>query len=253
VLRSLLLCGLLAGACGGILATGFARIVGEGPVGQAITYEHAQNGAAHAHDAAPVVSRALQSSLGLLAAALVYGLALGGLFALAFAAAYGRVTRASPARTSIWLAAAAFVVIYLVPFVKYPANPPAVGDPGTIGKRTGLYLIMILISVVAAFTADRLRALLSERGSGPAAFLVATAAYLVIVIVAGLALPAVDEVPKTFPAETLFRFREASIGMQATLWATIGLAFAGTAQRVMSGRSMLPRRRSRPATETASG
>lgn len=253
MLRSLLLCGLLAGACGGILATGFARVVGEGPVGQAITYEHANSEAGHPHDEAPVVSRALQSSLGLLTAALVYGLALGGLFALVFAAAYGRVVRASPARTSIWLAAAAFLVVYLVPFVKYPANPPAVGDPDTIGTRTGLYLIMILISVVAAFTAVRMRALLRERRSAAASVMLAAAAYLVIVVVAGLALPSVDEVPKTFPAETLFRFREASIGMQATLWATIGLVFAGTAQRVMTGRSMLPRRRSRSTAETASG
>ena len=252
MLRSLLLCGLLAGACGGILATGFARVVGEGPVGQAITYEHAQNDAAHAHDGSPVVSRALQSSLGLLTAALVYGLALGGLFALAFAAVYGRVARASPARTSIWLAAAAFVVVYLVPFVKYPANPPAVGDPDTIGKRTGLYLIMILISVVAAFTAVRLRALLAERRSASTSVLLAAAAYLAIVVLSGIALPSVDEVPKTFPAETLFRFREASVGMQAILWATVGLVFAATAQRVMTGRTMLPRRRSRSAPEAAS-
>jgi predicted cobalt transporter CbtA len=248
VLRNLLLCGLLAGACGGLLATGFARVVGEGPVGQAIVYERAQNEAAHVHDEAPLVSRALQRSLGLLTAALVYGLALGGLFALAFAAAYGRVARAGPARTSIWLAAAAFVVIYLVPFVKYPANPPAVGDPATIGKRTSLYLIMVLISIVAAFTAIRLRALLAERRSGSTSLVLATATYLAIVVAAGLALPAVHEVPKAFPAETLFRFREASVGMQITLWATIGLVFAGTAQRVMNGRTMLPRRsRSAPA------
>ena len=66
----------------------------------------------------------------------MYGLALGGLFALAFAFAYGRVARASPRATALWLAAAAFVVVYLVPFLKYPANPPAVGDPDTIGRRT---------------------------------------------------------------------------------------------------------------------
>jgi hypothetical protein len=251
VLRNLLLCGLLAGACGGLLATGFARVVGEGPVGQAIAYEHAQNDAGHVHDEAPIVSRALQRSLGLLTAALIYGLALGGLFALTFAAAYGRIARAGPARTSIWLAAAAFVVIYLVPFVKYPANPPAVGDPATIGKRTSLYVVMILISLVAAFTAIRLRALLAEHRSGSASILIATAAYVAIVVAAGLALPAAQEVPKTFPAETLFRFREASIGMQITLWATIGLVFAGTAQRVMTGQTMLPRR-ARPAPAPAS-
>jgi hypothetical protein len=56
-------------------------------------------------------------------------------------------------------------------------------------------------------------------------------------------------VPKEFPAITLFRFREASVGMQAVLWATIGLVFAATAGRVMTGQPILPRRRpDTPAT-----
>ncbi len=247
MLRNLLICGLLAGLCGGLLATGFARVVGEGSVAQAIAFEDKQAHAAGQHDEAPVVSRAVQKSFGLLTAAVVYGLSIGGIFALAFVAAYGRVGRASPARTSIWLAASAFVVVYLVPFVKYPANPPSVGDPATIGKRTAVYLVMILVSVLAAIAAVRLRGLLAERWTGTAATLAAGAGYLAVVVVAGLALPAIHEVPKTFPAETLYRFRESSIGMQAVLWATIGLVFAGTAGRVMAGQTIIPRRRPAPA------
>jgi uncharacterized membrane protein YidH (DUF202 family) len=243
VLRSLLVCGLVAGLCGGLLATGFARIVGEGPVDRAIAFERQQATTAHVHQEAPVVSRTVQKSLGLLTAAVVYGLSLGGLFALAFAAVYGRVLRASPARTSILLAAFAFVVVFLVPFVKYPANPPSVGDPDTITKRTAVYLVMILVSLLAAIAALRLRGLLAERRTSSTATLVAGAAYLVVVVIAGLALPSVHEVPKSFPAETLYRFREASIGMQAILWTTIGLVFAGTAQRVMTGQPIIPRRR----------
>jgi hypothetical protein len=252
MLRKLLICGLLAGVCGGLLATGFARVAGEGSVGQAIAFEGKQAAAAHQHEEAPVVSRTMQRSLGLLTAAVVYGLSFGGFFALAFAAVYGRVVRMSPARTSIWLAAFAFVTVFLVPFVKYPANPPSVGDPDTIGKRTAVYLIMILISVLAAIAAVRLRALLAERWSGTNAMLVAGAGYLGVVVVAGLLLPSIHEVPKAFPAETLWRFREASIGMQAVLWTTLGLVFAATAQRVMTGQTMLPRRRPSAATATAS-
>ena len=199
MLRNLLLCGLLAGLCGGLLATGFARVVGETQINQAIAYEDAQYKAQGLPPEKPVVSRSLQSSLGLLTAAVVYGLALGGLFALAFAAAYGRVGRASPARTSIWMAAGAFVVLYLVPFIKYPANPPSVGDPDTIGKRTALYLIMILISVLAAIAAVRLRKVLAERWSGSTATLVAGLAYLLLVIVAGALLPSINEVPEDVP------------------------------------------------------
>lgn len=243
MLRNLLLCGLLAGLCGGLLATGFARVVGETQINQAIAFEDAQYKAQGLPPEKPIVSRSLQSSLGLLTAAVVYGLALGGLFALAFAAAYGRVGRASPARTAILMAAGAFVVLYLVPFIKYPANPPSVGDPDTITKRTALYLIMILISLLAAVTAVRLRKVLSERWSGSTATLVAGFGFLLVVVIAGALLPPINEVPKTFPAVTLFRFREASLGMQLVIWTTIGLVFAATASRVMAGQTILPRRR----------
>jgi Probable cobalt transporter subunit (CbtA) len=246
MLRNLLICGLIAGVCGGLVATGFARVVGESAVDQAIAYEeaHAEPAAAHDHsEESPVVSRTMQRSFGLLTASVVYGLAIGGLFAIAFAIVYGRVGRASPARTALWLAAGAFVVVSLVPFVKYPATPPAVGDPETIGTRTGAFVTMIAISLLAAVAAVRLRTLLNERLPGAAATLLGAAGYLVVVVIAGLALPSANEVPASFPAETLFRFREASIGMHLVLWTSIGLVFAGTAQRVMTGRTIIRRRR----------
>ncbi|HET6172714.1 MAG TPA: CbtA family protein [Gaiellales bacterium] len=245
MLRNLLICGLIAGLCGGLLATGFARVAGEGPVGRAIAFESAKAKAAGEPAEPPIVSRTMQKSLGLLTAAVVYGLSLGGLFGLAFAVAYGRVGRASPARTAVLMAAFAFVTLYLAPFVKYPANPPSVGDPNTITKRTLLYLIMILISLLAAVAAVRLRGILAERRSASTATLLAIGGYLLVVVVAGYALPPIHEVPRNFPAVTLYRFREASIGMQAVLWTTLGLVFAGLAQRVMTGQTILPRRRSR--------
>jgi hypothetical protein len=111
---------------------------------------------------------------------------------------------------------------------------------------------MILISLLAAVAAVRLRGLLAERWSASTATLLAGALYLLVVVVAGWALPSIQEVPKTFPAVTLFRFREASIGLQAVLWTTIGLVFAGTAERVMTGRGMLPRRRPNTAARSIS-
>lgn len=192
MLRNLLICGLIAGLCGGLLATGFARVVGESQVDKAIAYESAKAKAAGEHEETPLVSRTMQKSLGLLTAAVIYGLSLGGLFGIAFAVAYGRVGRASPARTAILMAAFAFIAIYLVPFVKYPANPPSVGDPGTITRRTALYLIMILISLLAAVTAVRLRKILAERLTSSTAALLAIASYLLSVVVAGWALPSVQ-------------------------------------------------------------
>jgi hypothetical protein len=234
MLRTLLIWGLLAGFCGGLLATGFAEIAGEKQVDASIAIEEAKAKAAHEPQEPALVSRDLQKSLGLLTASLVYGLALGGIFAIVFAVAYGRVGRASPATTALLLALGAFVVIYLVPFLKYPANPPATGDPDTIGRRTELYLLMVSISVLAAVAASRLRTSLRERVDPSVATGLGVAAFLVIVVVAGLVMPGVHEIPADFPATTLWDFRLASIGMQAVLWTTIGLVFAVAAQRVMT-------------------
>jgi predicted cobalt transporter CbtA len=244
MLRNLLLCGLVAGLCAGLVSTGFAALAGEPAIDAAIAYEDAHAPAGHAAAAEPVpVSRALQKTGGLLTALVVDGVALGGIFALAFAFAYGRVGHASPRATAYWLAGAAFVVLFLVPFVKYPANPPSVGDPATIGRRTALYATMFAISILAAIGAARLRPWLGERLDAPAATALPLLAYLGVVIAAGLALPGIHEVPRDFPATTLWRFREASVGLNATMWATMGLLFGFAAQRVMTGRPVLGRGR----------
>jgi pimeloyl-ACP methyl ester carboxylesterase len=251
MIRTLLIWGLLAGLCGGLLATGFSELAGEPAVNQAIAFESSSAAAAGEPHEHAIVSRGVQRSVGLLTAAIVFGLSMGGLFALAFAFAYGRVGRASPARTALWLAAGAFVVVFLVPFLKYPANPPSVGDPDTIGRRTELYLAMIVCSLLAAVAALRIRAWLAARRDPTTATVVAGLSYLAVVVAAGLILPGIHEVPKNFPATTLWRFREASIGMQAVLWATIGMIFSVAAQRVMAGEPVL-RRRARAAGLVAS-
>jgi predicted cobalt transporter CbtA len=240
MLRTLLIFGLLAGLCGGLVATGVARVVGEPPLDRAIAWEEAhaaapgRDGDAHDHDHA-IVSRSVQSGVGLLAGAAIYGTALGGLFALAFAAAYGRVSRVGPARTALALGLCAFVVLYLVPFLKYPANPPAVGHPDTIGERTALYLGMVAISALAALAALRLRRDLAARVRADVALLGAVATYLTVVIAGAAIMPAVDEVPAAFPATTLWDFRVASVAVQLAMWSVITLGFAVAAERRIAG------------------
>lgn len=256
MLRKLLICGLVAGVVGGLCAAGFATVAGEPAVDSAIAFEQT-SAPNHSHSAmaepAPV-SRAVQKSTGLLTATVVYGLALGGLFALAFAFAYGRVSaRTGPRTTAYLLAAAAFVVVYLVPSIKYPANPPSVGHADTIGTRTALYLTMLAISVLAAIAAARLRPALERRWGAHNANIGAGLAFLAVVLVAGLALPSIHEVPANFPATTLWRFREASIGIQATMWLAIGLVFAPLAQRALTGRRLLGRSKVRPRAAAVAG
>jgi hypothetical protein len=231
MVRALLVRGMLAGILAGALAFGFAWVFGEPQVDLAIAFEdHAHHMAGDAPEP-ELVSRAVQSSAGLLTGVLVYGCALGGIFALAFAYAYGRIGRMGARGTAAVLAAAGFLVLILVPQIKYPANPPSIGDPETIGARTALYFTMIAVSVIAAVAASSTGRQLAPRLGAWNAALVAAAAY-VAVVAAGMAiLPPVNEVPADFAATTLWNFRVASLGIEAVLWTTLGLVFGPLAER----------------------
>jgi hypothetical protein len=251
VVRQLLLRGMLAGVLAGLLAFGFAKIFGEPQVDHAITFEEQMDkakaqgtagtmsmsgGMSMSNVGAPepeLVSRAVQAGLGLFTGVVVYGAAFGGLFALVFAYAYGRIGALSPRATSALLAGAAFLTLVVVPDLKYPANPPSVGHPHTIGQRTELFLAMILISIAALVIAVTLtRRLTSRLGAWNASF-VGGAVFILLVVIAQLLLPPINEVPDQFPAVVLWRFRIASIGLEAILWATIGLVFGILAEPLL--------------------
>jgi Probable cobalt transporter subunit (CbtA) len=235
--------GLLAGLAGGLIAFAFAHTFGETAIDHAIVFEQARDAASGLPADPVLVSRRIQSSVGLLTATCVYGLALGGLFALVFAAAQGRVVRLRPRATAAALALAGYTIVFAVPFLKYPANPPGVGDPDTIGERTTLYLAAIGGSILAALVAYRVGRALAGRFEPWYAALGAAAVYVALVVATALALPAVHEVPKGFPADTLWRFRLASLGTQACIWTTLGLGFG-----VLADRLLLPRARHRSRT-----
>ena len=225
--RTLLVRGMVAGAAAGVAAFLFAYLFGEGPINDAIAFEEAQ---AAGHEHGPV-SRTVQSTLGLATASIVYGVALGGLFAVAVAVTLGRIGRISARATAGIVALAGFVGVALVPFLKYPANPPATGNPDTLQQRTGLYFLMLVVGVAAVIGAIVVSRPLQPRlGTWNAT----TAGVLGAVVVVGAAialLPAVNEVPDGFAPVLLWRFRLASLGTQAVTWATLGLLFGYLTER----------------------
>jgi hypothetical protein len=241
MVRALLVRGMLIGILAGLLTFGFLKLYGEPQVDIAIAFETQMDLAKAAAERAKgmtveeepeLVSRPVQAGIGLFIAVMVYCTAFGGLFGLAFAYAYGRMPGAlTPQAVSLMLAAACFVAIYVVPNLKYPANPPSIGDPATIKMRTALYFIMIAISIAAMIGAFAFRRLLVGRfGDWNANFIVA-AYYVVIVVIAGFLLPVVNEVPQQFPAVVLWKFRMASLGAQFIMWTTLGVLFGVSTER----------------------
>jgi predicted cobalt transporter CbtA len=243
VVRTLLIRGMLAGLLAGLVVFAFGRFFGEPQVDRAISFETVLDKAraefeagkgTPVEEAPTLVSRSVQAGWGLFTGVMVYSTAFGGLFALVFAAVQGRAVDLGPRATSALLATIGFISIYVIPSLKYPANPPAVGEPETIGYRTALYFSMLALSVVATVLASILRQRLAARHGAWAAALTAIAGYLIAMIVVGSLLPAINEVPEAFPAVLLWHFRVASFGMQLTMWTTLGLVFGALIERAQA-------------------
>jgi predicted cobalt transporter CbtA len=242
--RNFLVRGLLAGLVAGIVAFGVAFVVGEpalnaaialeesGPAGHSHGDEAGGTVAAHSHGDEPVVPRSLQSTLGLLTGTVVAGVTLGGLTGVLSALALGRFGRVGPRATTLGVAAAGFVALYVMPSLAYPPSPPAVGSADTIGYRTALYFILMVISVLAVVVAVLLGRRLAPRWGGWYATLAAVAGYLGVTLLAIALMPTFNEVPESFPASVLFEFRRSSFVTQLALWTVLGVVLADLVGRL---------------------
>src|SRR6266508_3574354 len=115
--RTLLVRGMLVGLVAGVLAFGFASLFGESPIDQAIAFEGAH---VHGADGPELVSRAVQSTFGLL-------VAVGAVL----------VGRASAARLARWnavlLGVGTFVAVVAVAGLVLPRIDEVAGDfPATV-------------------------------------------------------------------------------------------------------------------------
>ncbi|MFE4500988.1 CbtA family protein [Rhodococcus sp. NPDC056743] len=249
--RNLMVRGLIAGLIAGLLAGGVAFALGESHVQAAIAIEEAEQTApahdahstaadAHSHqtDTAPLVDRRGQRA-GLVLATTLAGLALGAIFALG-ATYLRRFTKLPGAAFVLSLAVLCWLATDAVPFFKYPANPPAVGDPDTLDKRTLLWLgavmlglFAVAISVLTAKIAARIPAMRRVEAQYPEGqglwtvqVVCGVITFIAVVTIGYLLLPSINEVGQDFPATLLWQFRVSSLATQATLWLALGLIFA---------------------------
>lgn len=237
MVRTLLLRGMGVGLLAGIFAFVVARLLGDGPLAAGIAYDRAATAPAE------LVSRTVQSTLGLATGTSVLGVAIGGLYALAYAVAQGRLGSLSARATALTVAVGGFVGVHVLPALKYPPNPPGVSNADTVVERSQWYLVMLVISLgVVVGAAVLARALAPRWGSWNAA-VVAGLGGLVVVGVAYAVLPVIDETPADFRADVLWQFRLASSAVQLSIWSTLGLVFGALTERSL--------RAHRPATARA--
>ena len=213
--------GMAAGLLAGLLAGIFAFFFGEPSVDQAIQIEEV---AAGGQQGEKLFSRSTQK-IGLFFATGLFGVTAGGLFGLTYAYFRGRLASGSEWSRSLSLAGGIFAGAFLIPFVKYPANPPTVGDPATIGERTASYLVMVALSLLVVLVAWYAAGKLRERGTDtPVRQLVVGLGVAVVVGLLFLVLPAAPD-PGEFPSGLLWSFRLSSLGTQIVFWVGLGVVF----------------------------
>jgi predicted cobalt transporter CbtA len=217
--------GLAAGLLAGLLAGIFAFVFAEPVLDRAIGLESV----AHEHPA-EVFSRGDQKA-GLVLATALYGTSVGALFGL-LSVFFRRWTLAvSEWRRSLALAGAVFLGAVLLPFLKYPPNPPGVGaDPATLTGRTFAYLAMIALGMLAVLAAWRFARGL-EGASPPVRDLTSGGVLIGLWAFLYLAMPDFGGTGGHAPADLVWDFRLSALATQAVLWAGIGCAFGLLGER----------------------
>jgi hypothetical protein len=181
--------GALSGFVAGVLGFIFARIFAEPVINKAIDYESGRDavlaalnhaaGRPVAPDGPEIFSRSIQSTIGNATGIIAFSTAMGALIAVAYLVMHGRFSIRP--RNLVWLIAGfGFLGVYLLPFVKYPANPPAIGHSFTIHTRGVLYLTMVASSLILLGLAVWLARRLVPRFGIVGAVVLAAVAFLVV-------------------------------------------------------------------------
>ena len=214
----------IAGTVSGVLSGAWALTVTERALEPALAIEAVRptDSQEHPVEAVSRTTQLLGGFLGTVIAAVM--------FSVVVAAVYAATRHRLPGRTDVGrlatLAAVGFAVFALLPAVKIPANPPAVGDPGTVSNRTAIYAAVLICGVATAVLVSLLVSTLRRHGAGTATVAVlGTVAAVALVALTVLVVPdSPDAIPTDLPAVVVWDFRLASLGQLAVLWASLGLA-----------------------------
>ena len=154
---------------------------------------------------------------GQLFAGVILGISVGALFGIIFALSRNSLPGNNDIKKALVLAGVMWFTIYFIPFLKYPANPPPVGDPETIALRAILYLSFIAISGFGAVAFYKL----SKKFQNNKKF-VALISYGIFISVAFLAMPENPDVV-TAPMNLVNEFRIMSVLGVTSFWVSVGL------------------------------
>ena len=154
---------------------------------------------------------------GQILAGVILGTSIGSLFGIVFALSRNSLPGNNDLKKAILLAGVMWFTMYIIPFLKYPANPPTVGDGETVVLRAILYLSFIAISGLGAFGFYKLSTKLQKNKK-----IISLVGYTVFISAVFVMMPEnPDEI--TAPMDLVNEFRIMSVLGVSSFWISIGI------------------------------
>ena len=150
-------------------------------------------------------------------AGIILGIAMGSLFGIVFALSRNSLPGKNDVTKSLILAGLMWLTIYIIPFLKYPANPPTVGDGETVMLRAILYVSFIALSGIGVVIFYKLSQKLQNNKKYFGLF-----GYVIFIIILFFVMPEnPDEI--TAPMNLVNEFRLMSVLGVSSFWLSVGL------------------------------
>ena len=150
-------------------------------------------------------------------AGVILGLAMGSLFGIVFALSRNSLPGKNIVTKAVFLSGLMWFTLYLIPFLKYPANPPTVGETDTVVLRMILYVSFIIISGIGVIVFYKLLTKLNKNKK-----YFALIGYAGLMSIAFIMMPDnPDEI--TAPMNLVNEFRFVSVLGVSSFWACIGI------------------------------
>jgi len=154
---------------------------------------------------------------GQILAGVILGTSIGALFGIVFALSKNSLPGTNNLKKSLILAGTMWFTMYLIPFLKYPANPPTVGDSETIVLRAILYLSFIAISGFGALGFFKLSQKFQSKKK-----IIPLIGYVIFISTIFFAMPEnPDEI--SAPMNLVNEFRLMSILGVSSFWLSVGI------------------------------
>lgn len=162
---------------------------------------------------------------GEIVAGTILGTSLSALFGIVFIYIRTSLPGSSNKKKALALAGIIYLVLFIIPALKYPTNPPAVGDPETIYYRQTLYVTFIVISGFSALMLAFIYRTLGNRLSIITKNIIFPLIYAAIIAGAYLALPPNPDKITNVSMDLVQGFRISSAFTMGIFWGMIGIIF----------------------------